>query len=53
MRKIGENFAPLLPESIPFLAELMEDENQDVEKAVKQTIREVEKATGESLDKYL
>ncbi|XP_055640607.1 HEAT repeat-containing protein 1 homolog [Toxorhynchites rutilus septentrionalis] len=53
VRRIGENFAPLLPESIPFLAELMEDENQAVERAVKRTIREVEKVTGEPLHKYL
>lgn len=52
-RKIGENFAPLLPETIPFLAELLEDENQEVEKAVQKTIREVEKVTGEPLQKYL
>ncbi|XP_038109025.1 HEAT repeat-containing protein 1 homolog [Culex quinquefasciatus] len=52
-RKIGENFAPLLPETIPFLAELLEDENQQVEKAVQKTIREVEKVTGEPLQKYL
>lgn len=51
--KIGENFAPLLPETIPFLAELLEDENQAVEKAVQKTIREVEKVTGEPLHKYL
>ncbi|XP_062547268.1 HEAT repeat-containing protein 1 homolog [Armigeres subalbatus] len=52
-RKIGENFAPLLPETIPFLAELLEDENQAVEKAVQKTVREVEKVTGEPLHKYL
>ncbi|XP_055599376.1 HEAT repeat-containing protein 1 homolog [Uranotaenia lowii] len=52
-RKIGENFAPLLPETIPFLAELQEDENQAVEEAVKRTIRLVEKVTGEELHKYL
>ncbi|XP_058814545.1 HEAT repeat-containing protein 1 homolog [Topomyia yanbarensis] len=52
-RKIGENFAPLLPESIPFLAELQEDENQAVENAVQKTIREIEKVTGEPLHKYL
>ncbi|XP_053690561.1 HEAT repeat-containing protein 1 homolog [Sabethes cyaneus] len=51
--KIGENFAPLLPESIPFLAELLEDENETVEKAVKKTIREIEKVTGEPLHKYM
>ncbi|XP_055547032.1 HEAT repeat-containing protein 1 homolog [Wyeomyia smithii] len=51
--KIGENFAPLLPESIPFLAELLEDENETVERAVQKTIREIEKVTGEELHKYL
>ncbi|XP_058450282.1 HEAT repeat-containing protein 1 homolog [Malaya genurostris] len=52
-RKIGENFAPLVPETIPFLAELLEDENHEVENAAQKTIREIEKVTGEPLHKYM
>uniref|UniRef100_A0A182VU08 HEAT repeat-containing protein 1 n=1 Tax=Anopheles minimus TaxID=112268 RepID=A0A182VU08_9DIPT len=51
-RKLGECYAPLLPETIPFLAELMEDDNEDVEKAVHHSCREIGRATGEDLQKY-
>ncbi|KFB38442.1 AGAP009004-PA-like protein [Anopheles sinensis] len=51
-RKLGESYAPLLPETIPFLAELMEDDNEDVEKAVHHSCREIGRATGEDLQKY-
>uniref|UniRef100_A0A182NBF9 HEAT repeat-containing protein 1 n=1 Tax=Anopheles dirus TaxID=7168 RepID=A0A182NBF9_9DIPT len=51
-RKLGESYAPLLPETIPFLAELMEDDNEDVEKAVHQSCREIGRAAGEDLQKY-
>uniref|UniRef100_A0A182PPT4 HEAT repeat-containing protein 1 n=1 Tax=Anopheles epiroticus TaxID=199890 RepID=A0A182PPT4_9DIPT len=51
-RKLGESYAPLLPETIPFLAELMEDDNEDVEKAVHHSCREIGRATGEDLQQY-
>ncbi|XP_053675079.1 HEAT repeat-containing protein 1 homolog [Anopheles nili] len=51
-RKLGESYAPLLPETIPFLAELMEDDNEDVEKAVHHSCREIGRATGEDLQSY-
>uniref|UniRef100_A0A182M7I8 HEAT repeat-containing protein 1 n=1 Tax=Anopheles culicifacies TaxID=139723 RepID=A0A182M7I8_9DIPT len=51
-RKLGESYAPLLPETIPFLAELMEDDNEDVEKAVHHSCREIGRVTGEDLQKY-
>jgi U3 small nucleolar RNA-associated protein 10 len=52
VKKIGEDFSPLLPETIPFLAELMEDEHYEVEAGVQKAIQEIEKITGESLQKY-
>uniref|UniRef100_A0AAR5PVL6 HEAT repeat-containing protein 1 n=1 Tax=Dendroctonus ponderosae TaxID=77166 RepID=A0AAR5PVL6_DENPD len=50
--KLKEDFMPLLPETIPFLAELLEDEDERVEKACQKAIREMEKMLGEPLQKY-
>ncbi|XP_022904359.2 HEAT repeat-containing protein 1 [Onthophagus taurus] len=51
-RKLGEEFLPLLPETIPFLAELLEDEEEEVEKTCQKTVQEMEKILGEPLQKY-
>ncbi|KAM9462286.1 HEAT repeat-containing protein 1 [Clarias gariepinus] len=50
--KLKENYMVLLPESIPFLAELMEDECEEVEHQVQKTIQEMESILGESLQSY-
>ncbi|XP_060517602.1 HEAT repeat-containing protein 1 [Cylas formicarius] len=50
--KLGEDFLPLLPETIPFLAELLEDEEENVEKACQKAVQEMEKILGEPLQKY-
>lgn len=50
--KLGADFLPLLPETIPFLAELLEDENQEVERVCQRTVQELETILGESLQKY-
>ncbi|XP_066143538.1 HEAT repeat-containing protein 1 [Euwallacea fornicatus] len=50
--KLREDFMPLLPETIPFLAELLEDEDERVEKACQKAVREMEKVLGEPLQKY-
>lgn len=51
-KKLGEDFEPLIPETIPFLSELLEDENHTVVKACQDGVRELELAVGESLQKY-
>lgn len=51
-KKLGEDFLPLLPETIPFLAELLEDEEETVEKACQKAVQELEKVLGEPLKKY-
>ncbi|XP_060600074.1 HEAT repeat-containing protein 1-like [Ruditapes philippinarum] len=51
-KKLGEDYMPLLPDTIPFLAELMEDESEEVEKKCHEVIREMEKTLGEPLQKY-
>lgn len=52
-KKLGDDFMPLLPETVPFLSELMEDENPDVERHCRTSIRELERTLGESIQKYL
>ncbi|XP_047117771.1 HEAT repeat-containing protein 1 [Schistocerca piceifrons] len=51
-RKLGEDFLPLLPETVPFLAELLEDEDEEVEKACTKSVQELEEILGEPLQKY-
>ena len=43
----------LLPDTIPFLAELMEDEDVAMESLVKQLVQRIEELSGENLDQYL
>ncbi|ESP03635.1 hypothetical protein LOTGIDRAFT_224297 [Lottia gigantea] len=51
-KKLGLDFMTLLPETIPFLAELMEDDNEEVESKSHRVIVEMEKTLGEPLQKY-
>lgn len=50
--KLEDNFLPLLPETVPFLAELLEDENELVEKACHKVVQEMEQLLGEPISKY-
>jgi U3 small nucleolar RNA-associated protein 10 len=50
---IGDEFLAMLPESIPFLAEMMDDTDPQVEKTCHQVIKQIEEISGESLDQYL
>ncbi|KAJ7330602.1 HEAT repeat-containing protein 1 [Desmophyllum pertusum] len=50
--RLGEDFMVLLPETIPFLAELMEDECFEVEEQCQHVISEIEQVLGEPLQKY-
>ncbi|XP_064176653.1 HEAT repeat-containing protein 1 isoform X2 [Anguilla rostrata] len=50
--KLKENYMVLLPETIPFLAELMEDECEEVEHQVQKVIHEMEVILGEPLQSY-
>lgn len=51
--KLAEEFLVLLPDTIPFLAELMEDEDVAMESLVKQLVQRIEELSGENLDQYL
>ncbi|KAI9226808.1 MAG: hypothetical protein DHS80DRAFT_18155 [Piptocephalis tieghemiana] len=50
--RLGEEWLILLPETIPFLAELMEDEDERVESAVQVLTSEMERFLGEPMQKY-
>lgn len=52
VEKLGEDYLALLPEAIPFLAELLEDDVHDVEVAAQSTISNMETILGEPLQKY-
>ncbi|XP_036142553.1 HEAT repeat-containing protein 1 [Monomorium pharaonis] len=51
-RKLGEDFMPLLPETVPFLAEMLEDEDEATEKSAQNAVRTLEEILGEPLQKY-
>ncbi|XP_044579777.1 HEAT repeat-containing protein 1 [Cotesia glomerata] len=51
-RKLQEDFMPFLPETVPFLAELLEDGEKQVEKATLEAVRTLEDILGEPLQKY-
>jgi U3 small nucleolar RNA-associated protein 10 len=50
---VGEDYLILLPESLPFLSELLEDTNPAVTAATSELVRYIEEISGESLDTYL
>ena len=52
-KAIGEEYLLLLPESLPFLSELMEDDSPDVVQHTIEAIRFIEDLSGEKLDTYL
>lgn len=52
VEKLGEDYLALLPEAIPFLAELLEDDVQEVETEAQATIANMENILGEPLQKY-
>eukprot|EP00624_Nannochloropsis_granulata_P003492 evm.model.NODE_27672_length_4905_cov_15.567788.1 len=50
---VGEEYLAMLPESIAYLSELMEDEREEVVVLCKETIGYIEDLSGESLESYL
>ncbi|KXS11658.1 glycosyltransferase family 32 protein [Gonapodya prolifera JEL478] len=49
----GEDFLSLLPETVPFLAELLEDEDESVEAVCREVCKGIENVLGEDLMGYL
>lgn len=50
---VGEEYLVMLPESISFLAELLEDEVAEVEATARKAVTFIEELSGENLDTYL
>lgn len=51
--RLAEEYLVLLPETLPFLAELLEDSEHAVEAAAAALLRRLEALSGESLEEYL
>ena len=52
-RKLGDDWLNLLPEMLPFISELQEDDDERVEREVGRWILQIEGILGESLDSML
>jgi U3 small nucleolar RNA-associated protein 10 len=50
---LGEEYGLLLPEALPFLSELLEDEDASVAAAAAGLVANLETLTGEPFDQYL
>lgn len=50
---LQEEYLPLLPEALPFLAELLEDPEPEIEAAATTTVKMLEELSGEDLKEYL
>jgi U3 small nucleolar RNA-associated protein 10 len=53
VEKLSEEYLVLLPETLPFLAELLEDAELVVEAAARDVVKRLEEVSGESLAEYL
>lgn len=51
-KRLNDDYLPLLPETIPFFAEMLEDEDETVERACQLRVQELERVLGEPLQKY-
>lgn len=50
---LQEEYLPLLPEALPFLAELLEDDQHAIEARAAETVKALEELSGEDLKEYL
>ena len=51
--EVGEEYLLLLPECLPFLSELLEDDNDEIVTVAGDLVRYIEDLSGEKLDSYL
>lgn len=51
--RMREEYLLLLPETLPFLAELLEDPEHEIVTLTQQLIKNLEELSGESLEQYL
>ena len=53
-QKVGDQWLPLLPQIVPIIAELLEDDDEDVELETRSgLVKVIEDVLGEPLDRYL
>lgn len=52
-KQLGEEWLALLPEMLPYISELMEDEDENVEREVRSWVKQIEDVLGERLDDML
>ena len=50
---IRERYLVILNDTIPFISEMLEDENELVEGSAKRIVNRIEQLTGESINDYL
>lgn len=50
---LGEEWLALLPEMLPYISELMEDDDENVEREVRKWVLSIEDVLGEKLDDML
>lgn len=48
-----ERYLIILNDTIPFISESLEDENEEVESTAKRIVNQIEQLTGESINEYL
>ena len=53
VERLQEEYVVMLPEAMPFMAELLEDPELAIQNRTRQLLRMLEEMTGESLDEYL
>ena len=51
--RLGEEWLTLLPEMLPYISELMEDEDEMVERETRKWVKGIEDILGEKLDDML
>ena len=52
-RSLRDEFLVFIPECVPFLSELLEDPEFEVERRAQEAVRQLEGISGESLEPYL
>ena len=53
VERLGEEYTVLLPEAMPFLAELLEDPELEIQNTTKLLLKKLEEVSGESLEDYM
>ena len=51
--EVGDEYLLLLPECLPYLSELLEDDAIEIAQLTQEVIRYIEELSGEKLDSYL